>query len=215
MRIKLIESVGELIQLPLASQCGCFVPRRFLAPKARQRSLSVHGGERPEKPQALCHRGKSSSLKRGFETAISLQQRCSTSCAYPRCARHLVGGIAAQGNKVRDLDGIDAIPCANLSGADPRDFACAEGIKDCGVVRCELERVAVATRNEDSTPTLLFRRGGGREKIIRLKARRLRILKSAGGNKLRQHVKLLEQRVVKFATALISWKFLMPVGRDL
>ena len=150
MRIKLIESVGELIQLPLASQCGCFVPRRFLAPKARQRSLSVHGGERPEKPQALCHRGKSSSLKRGFETAISLQQRCSTGCACPRCARHLVGEIAAQGNKVRDLDGIDAIPRANLGGANPRNLACADGIKDGGVVRGELEGIAVAARNNDT-----------------------------------------------------------------
>jgi hypothetical protein len=134
LRIKLFESMGELIQLPLSSECGCFVPRWFLAPKARQRSLSVHGGERPEKPQAFCHRGKSPSLKRGFETAVSLQQRCSTGCAHPRCARHLVGGIAAQGDKIRDLGGVDAIPRANLGRADTRHLACADGIKDSGMV---------------------------------------------------------------------------------
>jgi hypothetical protein len=35
------------------------------------RSLSVHSGERPEKPQAFCHRCKSPSLKRGFEVVWS------------------------------------------------------------------------------------------------------------------------------------------------
>ena len=148
LRIKLFESVGELIQLPLSSECGCFAPRWFLAPKARQRSLAVHGGEGSEKPQALCDRVKSSSFKRGFETAISLQQRCGTSRAHPRCARHLVGGIAAQGDKIRNLGGINAIPRANLGGADPRYLSCADGIKDGGMVRGELERMRspLATR---------------------------------------------------------------------
>src|SRR5262245_62923684 len=112
--------MGELIQLPLSSEYGCFVPRSFLAPKARPQTLSVHGGEGPQKPQAFCHRGKSPSLERGFETAVSLQQRGSTGCAHPWRARHLVGGIAAQGDKIWNLGGIDAIPRANLGGADTR-----------------------------------------------------------------------------------------------
>src|SRR5262249_8406735 len=156
LRIKLFESMGELIQLPLSSEYGCFVPRWFLAPKARQRSLSVHGGEGPEKPQAFCHRGKSPSLEPGFETAGSLQQRGSTGCANPWRARHLVGGIAAQGDKIWNLGGIDAIPRANLGGADTRHLASADGIKDGGMVRGELERIAVAASNEDSAATLLF-----------------------------------------------------------
>jgi hypothetical protein len=133
-RIKRFESIGKLIQLPSSSERGCLVPRRFLVPKAWQRSISVHGGERSEKPQAFCYRGKSSSLKRGFETAVSLQQRCSTCCPYPRCARHLVGGIAAQGDKIRDLGRIDAISCANLGGTDTRNFTCADRLKDGGMV---------------------------------------------------------------------------------
>jgi hypothetical protein len=200
--------MGELIQLPLSSECGSFVPHWPLASKIRQRSLSVHGGEGLEKPQAFCHRGKSPSLKQDFETSISSQQRCGTGCAYPRCARHLVGGIPTQGDKIRDLGGIDAISGANLGGADTRHLACADGIKDAGMVRGQLERIAIAARNENSATALFFRCGGGREKIIRLKARRLRILKSAGGNKFRQHIELLEQGVVKFTAALVSWKFL-------
>ena len=206
--------MAELIQLPLSSECGCFVPRGFLVPKARQRSLSIHGGERPEKPQAFRDRCKSPSLKCGFETAVSSQQRCSTGCAHPRCARHLVGGIAAQGDKIGNLVGIDAIPRANLGGADACHLARADGVKDGDMVRGELERIAVAARNEDSTAALLFRCGCGREKIIRLEARRFCILKSAGGNKFRQHIELLEQRVVKFAPALVSGKLLMPVSGD-
>ena len=82
------------------------------------------------------------------------------------------------------------------------------------MVRGKLESVAVATCNEDSTATLLFRSGSGRKKIIRFEARCFRILESAGGNKFRQHIELLEQGVVKFAAALVSWKFLVPISGD-
>ncbi len=74
--------------------------------------------------------------------------------------------------------------------------------------------VSRPARYEDTTAAFLFRCGSGREKIIRLEARRFGVLKSAGGNKFRQHIELLEQGVVKFAAALVSWKFLMPVGGD-
>ena len=40
----------------------------------------------------------------------------------------------------------------------------------------------------------------------------LSILKAAGGNKFRQHLELLQQGVVEFASALVGGKFFMPVG---
>ena len=52
------------------------------------------------------------------------------------------------------------------------------------------------------------------EKIIRLEARRFRILKAAGGDEFRQHLELLDQGVVEFATALIGRKLLMSIGWD-
>src|SRR6266550_1549417 len=64
LRIKFFDSTGGLIQLPLSSECGCFVPSWFLAPKARQRNLSVHGGEGSEKPQAFCPSRKSAQPTR-------------------------------------------------------------------------------------------------------------------------------------------------------
>src|SRR5262249_34325191 len=59
----------------------------------------------------------------------------------PGATRHLVGGIAAQGDKIWNLGGIDAIPRANLGGADMRHLASASGIKDGGMVRGELKRI--------------------------------------------------------------------------
>ena len=143
-----------------------------------------------------------------------MQQRRSTSRADARCARHLVGGIAAQGDEIRNLRRIDAIPRANLGGTDTRHLAGTDGIEDGGAVGGKLERVAVAARDEDSAPAPFFFGGSGGEKIIRLEARRFRILKAAGSNKFRQHLKLLKQRVVEFASALVCGKFLMPVGGD-
>jgi hypothetical protein len=54
-----------------------------------------------------------------------------------------------------------------------------------------------AARNEDGAAALFFRCGSGGEKIIRLEAGRFHILKAAGGNKFRQHIKLLKQGIVE------------------
>ena len=81
------------------------------------------------------------------------------------------------------------------------------------VVRSEASwSVAVTARDEDSAATLLFFSGSSGEKVIRLEAWRVRILKAAGGYELRQHLELLKQSVVEFASALVSRKFLMPIG---
>ncbi len=111
-----------------------------------------------------------------------MQQCCSTNCANAGCARHLVRGIAAQCDKIRNLPGIDAIPRANLSGTDPCHLARSDGIENGGVVRGKLEGVAVTARNEGDAAALFFRCGSSREKIIRLEAGRFRILEAAGGN---------------------------------
>ena len=85
------------------------------------------------------------------------------------------------------------------------------------VVRSEasLVNVAVTARDKNRAAELFLLRGSGGKKIIRLEARHLRIVKAAGGNEFRQHQKLLEQGIVEFPSALISRKFLMPVGGDL
>jgi hypothetical protein len=143
-----------------------------------------------------------------------LQQHCRPGCSNPRCAWQLIGGIAAQGDEIRNLLGLDAIPRSNLSGIDTRHLARADRIKNGRAMRGKLKRVAVAARNKHSTAAPFFLCSSGGKKIIRLEAWRFRILETAGGNKFRQHIELLEQSVVKLPTTLVSRKFLMPVGGD-
>ena len=75
----------------------------------------------------------------------------------------------------------------------------------------KVSRSPLATRTVP--PSLFFFRRSGGEKIIRLEARRFRILKTAGGNKFRQHLKLLDHGVIELTATLVSRKFLMPIGR--
>ena len=143
-----------------------------------------------------------------------MQQSRSAGCANAWCAWHLVRGVAAQGDEIRNLLGIDAIPRTNLGGTNTRDLASADGVEDAGAIGGKLKCVTVPARNEDSAPSPFFFGGSGGEKIIRLEARRFRILEAAGGNNFRQHLKLLEQGIVKLASALIGGEFLMPIGGD-
>src|SRR6478736_4666738 len=96
-RRKLFEPAGELIQLPFSRQGGCLTPSWLLTAEARQRSLSIHSGNRSEEPQVFGLCWKTTSAQRGFEAAVPLQKRRSTSCANTRGAWQLVRWVAAQG----------------------------------------------------------------------------------------------------------------------
>ena len=53
----------------------------------------------------------------------------------------------------------------------------------------------------------------GCQEIVGLVARRLGVGEAAGGDELRQHVELLDQRVVELAAALVGGKAFVPIGR--
>lgn len=110
---------------------------------------------------------------------------------------------------------IDAISLAHLCRSDARDFPCAHGKKDCGPIGGELEGITVSTGNENGSAPLFFRGGSGGQKIIRLEARRLCILKTACRNKLGQYMELFDQRIVEFAGTLVFRKLFMPIGANL
>jgi hypothetical protein len=77
-----------------------------------------------------------------------------------------------------------------------------------------LKGVTVPAPNEDSATAFFLRLRRRGKKIIRLEARRLRILKSASSDEFWHPVQLLKQRLVEIASTLVGGKFLMPVGRD-
>ena len=167
------------------------------------------------KAARFLHCRKSPRFERRFEAAVSLQQRRSTRRANAGCARQLVGGIAAQGDEIRNLLGFDAISRANLGGTDACHLAGTNGIKNGGAVRGELEGVAVAARNENSAAALFFFCGSGGEKIIGLEACALSHSESRRRLQILAAIQLLKQGVVEFATALVGRKLLVSVGRNL
>ena len=107
---------------------------------------------------------------------------------------------------------INAVSLAHFYWPDPRHFAPTHGKKNSDTFGSELKGIAVAAGNESFAASLLFRGGSGGQKIIRLEARHLRVLKAACPNKLGQNIELFEQRIVELSTTLISRKLFMPIG---
>jgi hypothetical protein len=67
-------------------------------------------------------------------------------------------------------------------------------------------------RQHGAAPPLFGRNCGGKE-VVGFVPRRLRIHKTACGDKFGQHVKLLEQFIIELAAALIGGELLVTVGR--
>ena len=110
---------------------------------------------------------------------------------------------------------INAVSLAHLYWSDSRHLAPAHGKKNGDTFGSELKGIAVAAGNESFAASLLFSGGSGGQKIIRLEARRLRVLKAACRNKLGQYMQLFDQRIVEFAATLVIRKLLMPIGGNL
>jgi hypothetical protein len=100
--------------------------------------------------------GKAARLERLFQASVFPQQ---IGCALgpDTCrAREPVRGVAAQGDEVRHLLGIDAIALADFLRTDTRRLSRAQGIEDRRALRGELECVAVAARDKRNAAALLF-----------------------------------------------------------
>ena len=141
------------------------------------------------------------------------QQRRRALRADARRTRQFVRRIAAQRDEVRHLMRVDSVAFADLGRADARHFAGPHGIEDRRRVRGELERVAVAARDQHGPVPLLFRGDGGGEKIVSLVAGALGGLEAAGLHELRQHIQLFDDGIVEFAPALIRG-ILFGAGRS-
>ena len=93
--------------------------------------------------------GKPAGLERCFEASVSLQKRRGADCADTRSAGQLIGWIAPQRYKIRNLRGIDAVAGANFGGTDTRQPLTAHGIEDRRVLRSKLKGIAVAACDQD------------------------------------------------------------------
>src|SRR5262249_55131833 len=124
-------------------------------------------------------------------------------------------GIAAQGDEIGHLPGLDAVALAHLRRADARHLSGAHRLQDGRALRGELKGIAVAA-GDDNTPAALFFSGGsGTEKIVGLVARRLGESEAAGEDEARQDLQLLYQLGVEVAVALVVRQRLLPPRRRL
>ena len=83
--------------------------------------------------------------------------------------------------------GIDAVALAHLGRADARHLARAHRIEDRRALGRELERVAVAARDQHGAAAPLFGRDRGGKEIVGLVAGAFGIRETAGGDEFRQH----------------------------
>ena len=119
-------------------------------------------------------------------------------------AGKLVRGIAAQGDEIRHLFGLDAVALAHLRRADAGDLAHAAcGLEDGHGRGGQLERVAVGGRDERLPATGRLGVGGGRQKVVGLVSGPFGDGEAEGRHQLGQERQLLEQLRVEFATRLV------------
>src|SRR6266545_6572452 len=83
------------------------------------------------------------------------------------------------------------------------------------VLTRELERVAVAARDEHVATARLLVRDRRGEKVVRLVARCLRAREPKCGAERRQQRELLDDRILELASRLVRGEGLVPVGRNL
>ena len=113
----------------------------------------------------LAHR----ALDRGLERAVALEQLRRGLLADALGAGDPVGGVAAQGDEVGHLGGVDPVAPAHLAGVDGLGAAAARADVEHGhAVAGALVHVAVAGHHERAAAGVRLARGVGAEQVVGL-----------------------------------------------
>jgi hypothetical protein len=106
---------------------------------------------------------------------------------------------------------IDAISLPDLFGPNARYFPAPRRVQNRCAWRGELKRIPIAARHQCRPTTALLSSNCGREKVVRLVSCGFGVREPKCGDKLRQHVQLLDQIIIELSPALIggniSWRF--------
>ena len=113
------------------------------------------------------------------------RNRAAAPAGHARRAGELVRRVAAQRDKVRHPRGVHTVARADFGRADGYHFAGTHRVEDRGLVRGQLEAVAVTAGNENGAAAALLRGDGRREEIVGLEFRAARVGKPAGGDEIR------------------------------
>src|SRR4029079_15740700 len=190
------QPICQLIEPPLARQQRCFFPCWRLIAQRRQRSGGIHGRYLLVAEQLLGLAREATFREHRLDRTVFPQQARRSFWPDTVSAREFVGGITAKRDEIWYLFGLDPIPLAHFPRTDTGELARAHGLNDGGLVRSELEGVAVAAGDKDGSAAPLFCGCGAGEEIVRLVARRLGIGKTARTHQKRQIVELFQQLIV-------------------
>ena len=170
----------------------------------------------PIKPEGVRLGREAARGERVLERAVLGQDLRGRLGADAARAGKLVRGIAAQGDEIRHLLGLDAVALAHLRRADAGDLAhAARGLEDGHGRGGQLERVAVGGRDERLPAAGRLGVGGGSQKVVRLVSGPFGDGEAEGRHQLGQERQLLEQLRVELAPRLVGVEGLVPVGRHL
>ena len=179
-----------------------------------KRRLGVHRRDVPVEPERVGLGSEAALGERSLERPVLREHRGRRLRADAARARDLVGRVAAERDEVGHLLRLDAVALAHLGRPDARQRPAAVlRLQDRRLLADELERVAVAARDEGLASPRLLERDPGREEVVRLVPGRLRGREAHRLDQLRRQVELLEQVVVELAPALVALERLVPVGR--
>src|ERR1051325_7297531 len=211
---QLCQAVGELVEAPLPNERGRLCPRGILVCEGRERGRGVQRSYSPVEPQVLRLGRESPSGQSSLERAVLAQDVCGLLGPDARGAGELVRRVSAERDEVRYLLGVDPVTLAHLVRADPRQLGdAANRLQDRRPFTRELERVAVRGGDERRAAALLLEHDRGREEGVRFITRRLGMGEPGRAAQLRQHLELLEERLVEDAPALVRLERLVAVGR--
>ena len=205
---------GQVPEAPALARWWTPPPSRAVVGQGGERGRGVHRRYSPVEQQLLPLRREPAGVEHRLQRAVLGEQRRRRLRADALRARELVGRVAAQGDEVRHLLGLDAVSLAHLAGPDPRELGDAlDRLEDGRPLADELERVAVGGGDERLAAACLLLGDRGGEEIVRLVARLLPGDEPERPDELRQEVELLEQLGVEDAAALVGGEA-PPGGRS-
>ena len=104
-------------------ELGCSFPVGLGVGKRRDRRIRLERRDRPVGPESVGLRRESSRGERRFERAVLAQDRCCLRRPDSPCSRQPIRRVSAEGDEVRHLLGLDAVPLPYLVGADAVELA--------------------------------------------------------------------------------------------
>ena len=174
------------------------LPGRLLVVERRQRRLAIHRRDVPVEPQRVRLGGEAALLERASRLPYCASSDAAVFAPTPRAPGILSDGSPRSAMKSGTCVGLDAVALAHLGRPDPRERPAALlRLQHDRPLADELERVAVAARDERVAAAGLLERDGGGEEVVGLVARRLRGGEAHRLDELRRQVELLEQLLVE------------------